>query len=183
MLEEALSEKPENMQSQQEVNTDEETAVVGKLFAGEITPEELEDIPPEVLKKELSTFSAEIHHDGPLPAPWILRGYENILPGFADRMLQSVEKEQSRRFEMDLLCQETDARDSKMGIVSATVLGVTTILGGVAIAFIAPGTAGAVVGALLGASGLAAIVGTFIKGTKATWKINSEKDNHQDAKG
>lgn len=182
MLEEALSEKPENTQSQQEVNP-EETAVMGRIFSGDITPEEIEDIPPEVLKRELSSFSAEIYHSGPLPAPWILRGYENVLPGSAERILLSVEKEQDHRFEMDLRCHDTDSRDSKMGIISATVLGVTTVIGGVAIAYIAPGTAGAVVGALLGASGLAAIVGTFIKGTKATWKINSEKDNHQDAKG
>lgn len=122
--------------------------------------------------------STEMMHSGPLPHPSILRGYEDILPGSAERILQMAEKEQIHRFDLDFKFHKTDSRDSLLGIVCATVLGVLTLTSGVFIVKLAPSTSGIVIGGLLGASGLAAIVGTFIRGTKTSWKMNN--DNNKD---
>lgn len=127
---------------------------------------------------EIVQVSTGMMHSGPLPHPNILRGYEDILPGSAERILQMAEKEQIHRFDLDFKFHKTDSRDSLLGIACATVLGVLTLTSGVCIVKIAPSTSGIVIGGLLGASGLAAIVGTFIRGTKTSWKMNS--DNNKD---
>ena len=38
---------------------------------------------------------------GPIPPPEVLKGYEGILPGSAERLLKMAEEEQQHRFEVD----------------------------------------------------------------------------------
>ncbi len=111
-------------------------------------------------------------HSGPLPHPRILAGYEKIVPGAANRILAMAENEAEHRHSVDDRCIRIDSRDSLLGIICAFVLGLTAMIVGALIAIKSPETAGVVCGTLLAGGGLAAIVGAFITGTKATWKLD-----------
>ena len=119
--------------------------------------------------------SSSITHSGPLPHPEILRGYEECLSGAAERVLVMAEKEQAHRHEFDDKCQRTDSRDSLLGILSATFLGIASLITGMIVIIKIPNQFGAVSGTFLGVSGIGSIVATFIKGTKVTWKIKDKE--------
>lgn len=40
---------------------------------------------------------------GPIPPPEVIKGYESVLPGSAERLMKMAEKEQQHRFEIDNL--------------------------------------------------------------------------------
>lgn len=150
-----------------------ETDLIEGIVTGEVKAEELQEMPPEIIKEKLiQSSSYVVQHSGPLPYPSVLRGYEDILPGAAERIIQMAEKEQEHRFEIDEKCQHTDSRDSLLGILGAIIMGLACLGAGVLIAKVSSGATGAVFGAILGASGIAAIVGTFLRGTKVTWKAD-----------
>lgn len=56
---------------------------------------------PAQLSKVLTIASRIQHYQGPVPPPDILKGYEEILPGAAERMLSMAEKEQNHRHQID----------------------------------------------------------------------------------
>lgn len=54
------------------------------------------------------TETRMVAHSGPLPAPEVLAGYDRILPGAAERILQMAEKEQNARIALDQAQLEAD---------------------------------------------------------------------------
>jgi len=60
---------------------------------------------------------------GPLPPPQVLQGYEDILPGAAERILQMAEQEQSHRHAFDNELGRSVTRQQERGQVFAFVLG------------------------------------------------------------
>lgn len=140
------------------------------------------DISPEIIEviedvgldnaqkgKLIKAITSEVHR-GPIPHPRILKGYEEIIPGAADRILSMAESEAQHRHEIDNKCVKADSRDSLLGIISAFILGLSCIVGGILVIIMVPKTIGIVSGTVITGSGLAGILGTFISGTKATWK-------------
>ena len=145
------------------------------------------DIPPEVveaikesgLSKEqqseiIEAVSVSMGFSGPIPHPQILAGYEKIVPGAGDRILRMAENEAKHRHSVDDRCIRADSRDGLLGIIAAFVIGMTCVVGGIIVILKVPEGMGAVAGFLLAGSGLAGIIGSFIRGTKATWKMNHE---------
>lgn len=122
----------------------------------------------------LKRISSSVSMTGPLPPPSILAGYEQVLSGAAERIVSMAEKEQDHRHSFDNKCQKTDSRDSLLGILCGFVLGVAALVAGVIVIMRVPNKVGAVTGSVLGISGIASIVATFISGTKATWKIKDK---------
>lgn len=113
-------------------------------------------------------------HTGPLPDPATLEQYDKVQPGSAERIIKAFELEIEHRHKIDSVHLEiekqyadTDSRNSFIGIISAFLLGAGAICAGAYIATInnAPGY-----GTLFGSSGIAAIVGAFIYGTKVNSK-------------
>jgi uncharacterized membrane protein len=68
---------------------------------------------------------------GPLPAPEILAGYEQVLPGAAERILQMAEDQQAHRFTMEPKVAATESRNSTLGIGAGFILGMTALIGGI----------------------------------------------------
>lgn len=62
---------------------------------------------PQVSREQVLAMQAK-HHSGPLPAPETLAGYEHILPGAAERILQMAEREQNARITLDQTQLEAD---------------------------------------------------------------------------
>lgn len=52
---------------------------------------------------------------GPVPSPAALRVYEEIQPGFAERLIALGEREAAHRHEVTLKAQDNDARQTRWG--------------------------------------------------------------------
>ena len=99
----------------------------------EIVGEESEDRKRTEKDGEEKTYV--LAFQGPLPPPSVLRQYEHILPGMAERVLAMAEKEQAARHSRDrdfLVSQTTTMRRSQIGgilvavsaIIAATIIAV-----------------------------------------------------------
>ena len=127
-------------------------------------------------KEELISImmTMEEYHSGPLPHPRILNGYEEIIPGAAERILQMAENQASHRQKIENKVIDSNIKNSQSGIILAFILGMTGIIGGIISVILGFNTAGV----LITGGSLAAIVGTFIYGTRSekAERIEKSKD-------
>ena len=107
---------------------------------------------------------------GPIPHPDILRGYEEILPGSADRILSMAEGETKHRHEMEEEIIHTEGRDSLLGIVVAGVLALCALIAGVIVVLVSNTPYTSVIGAIFGLSGIGSIIVTMINSTRRKTK-------------
>jgi len=118
---------------------------------------------------ETALVGVQYEFQGPLPPPGILAQYENIKPGFAERILSLTEGEaihrrqlQARKLEGDLERQARSFGEARWGQVCALLIGLAAILGGVY-----SSVHGAELpGSLIGTGGVVALTYVFIRGRK-----------------
>ena len=134
--------------------------------------EQVRQVVAEVIRSEFS---------GPIPPPSIIKGYEEILPGSADRILAMAEKQSDHRQEMDRKIVNTEARDSLLGILFAFMLGFGCILAAVVMVILVPKSAGVISGAVLGVTGIGSIIATFIKSTRGSYGRKKEERKNQNS--
>jgi uncharacterized membrane protein len=116
---------------------------------------------------------------GPLPAPEILRAYNEIEPGFASRVITMAEDQSKVRREVTLLGataqverMRRDYMEGRIGQVCAVLVVAMTTFGAVY-----AGIHGAqITGSFLGVGGLGTIVATFISGRKLPAKTQDGGD-------
>ena len=96
---------------------------------------------------------------GPIPPPEILRDYENIKPGFAERIIAMAEREQNHRHDIENKLVISEIKNTKLGLIFAFIIGISAIFSGTYILLNGYKLGGSVL------SGIAAItlVGYFIK--------------------
>ena len=111
-------------------------------------------------RQEISQFS------GPIPHPDIMRGYEEVLPGSADRILSLAEKEAEHRRALENKSMNADSRDSLMGIICATIISIGALIAGSVIVWNSSDAGGAIAGTLFGVSGISGVIIAMIKRTK-----------------
>jgi len=108
---------------------------------------------------------------GPLPPPELLRGYHEIDPSLADRIVKMAEREQDHRHQME--DNETKHREmvitskidnSKRGQHHALIIGLSCIGAIGVISIFAPTVAGAIVGTTLSLSGIGGLVAVYLMG-------------------
>lgn len=132
------------------------------------------DSQDEEVVREIIARSVSLSHTGPLPHPDILRGYEDVLSGAAERILKMAEKEQEHRINIENNIQEADARDSLLGIKFAFRISMSlSIIGAIIVIislFMKENIAGIIFGGTMSLSGISSLVATFIKGTKPAHK-------------
>jgi len=104
---------------------------------------------------------AATYHQGPIPDAQQLSLYEKTCPGAADRIITMAEKQSLHRQNIETLVIRSNARNSTLGVVFAFMLGLTTISGGVFLAF----NDHELFGALFGSAGIAGLVGVHIWNT------------------
>lgn len=104
-------------------------------------------------------------HIGPLPHPDILRKYDDVLPGSAERIFQQFEEEGRARREIMRKLANNDIFLARAGLFGGLFLGVIMIVAGVLIAHI-----NALAGAGVIGTGVAAVLAAFYKG------IGEQKD-------
>ena len=122
----------------------------------------------ENTKKLAKVLSGVIEQEfsGPIPPPNIIAGYENVVPGAADRIIKMAEQQSSHRQSMELLETKAEIRDSLLGIIFAFGLGIGCLIACIITVIMVPAAAGAICGSILGVTGIGSIVAAFLKNTR-----------------
>lgn len=102
--------------------------------------------------------------ESPYPPSSELEGYERVLPGAAERIFALVEAESKHRRELEKTALERESRDSLIGLAAAFVVAMTATVGGGALVYFGYPVAGSI----FGLSGVASIVGAFLKTPRKT---------------
>ncbi|MFH1489677.1 MAG: DUF2335 domain-containing protein [Pseudomonadota bacterium] len=100
-------------------------------------------------------------HEGPLPTPDLLAGYDDIVPGAAERIITMAEEQERHRHDLEKIVVKAGARDSLLGLIFGLIIGMTTILGGTYSVVSGHPTEGTI----LGGAGLVSLVGVFVYGS------------------
>lgn len=128
---------------------------------------------PNILGQAVaSQFSFE--RSGPLPDPLTLAEYEKVLPGTADRIISTFERQVEHRHSLEgrviTSQQERQAADialERRGQCFAFVIGMTGLLGGGAVILFGGSTASAIAGSALGGATLGGLVTAFLASQKS----------------
>jgi len=99
---------------------------------------------------------------GPLPPPATLEGYENILPGAADRIIKMAEQNANTRLSLDNKIVESDIKRSKKGQYLGFILSVLFIGAAILCAYLNQPFPASV----LGVGGFSSIISIFVLGKK-----------------
>jgi uncharacterized membrane protein len=70
-------------------------------------------------------------YSGPLPPPMVLREFEDILPGSAERIFKQFEVQAEHRRRSETTVIASNAFTQKLGAVSAAVVGTGGMAGGI----------------------------------------------------
>jgi uncharacterized membrane protein len=106
-------------------------------------------------------IAAQIHlYSGALPPPKILREYDQIVPGAAERLLRQAESQTRHRQQLETTVTDETAKRSRYGLVAGVVvvLGLE-VVAGLAAVFKQPWLSG-----FLGVAGPATLAGVFVYG-------------------
>lgn len=96
----------------------------GEEIAGEIeeiTPEIIEQLGPETVKKMVS-FAMSEQFSGPLPPPRILAQYKDILPDAPERIFSMAERQGDHRIHLERTVVEQSERRANWGLALGFVL-------------------------------------------------------------
>lgn len=109
----------------------------------------------------VATVTAQrVEFQGPLPPPDILIQYNNIQPGFAERIVAMAEKEQAHRHSLEGTVVSSSFKEAQRGQQYGLLIGVVAIIAGAVTAI-----AGAPVpGAIIGGGGVIGLVSVFVLG-------------------
>jgi uncharacterized membrane protein len=147
-------------------------------------PKETEVIPPEITeeilaqigfsKKDLPKIKSMIrllHYEGIFPPPGFLKGYEEVLPGAADRIFKLTENNADQRIKRETKKLAIESRNSLLGLVFGFIIAVAFLSGAVYLTvkgYPIPGT-------LLGTLDIVSLVSVFVIGTKSKQKEKLNK--------
>jgi uncharacterized membrane protein len=108
---------------------------------------------------------------GPLPPPEILRKFDEIIPGAAERILKMAEEQSAHRKELEKRVIESDISRSKWG----QILGFAIAIVGLIVSALVAIYGNAIAGSIIGVGTLASLVGVFMYGSKTRSKEREEK--------
>ena len=137
-----------------------------KKAAPNLTTEEAKKI------RQLITRKIEISqsHSGPLPHPNMLLNYNKIKKGFAERIVQMAEKEQSYRHMFTDKMIFNERLFTMSGIISGLIITLIALIGGIILTLNGCNIVGfaAIIGSLVG------LVTVFIVGNSLNKRSNSD---------
>ena len=112
--------------------------------------------------------------NGPLPPPNVLRGYEEIVPGSAQRIMEMAEKEQEHSRNMVSTVIVGDSRRAYLGLIAGFIISILGIGGGIYL--ISTGHDWA--GLSLAGINLTGLVGVFVYGAKTRHDERNRDTEH-----
>ncbi len=125
--------------------------------------------------RQVSSLYAE-SFQGPIPPPSILEHYEQLQPGFAERILAMAERQGMHRMQLETTALTGQLKRSSRGQVFGFVLGLVGLIAGSFCIYSGHDTAGA----SLGGISLVSLVTVFVIGRSQQGKNLQKKDpdNH-----
>ncbi len=106
------------------------------------------------------------HHSGPLPAPAVLREYDDIVPGAAKTIIALFEKQSNHRIEMEKHVTREDVKRSYWGLAAGFVLSFVCITGSIWLVSQDHDAAGTIIAG----GSVATLAGVFVYGTNSRKK-------------
>lgn len=136
--------------------------------------DELEKRPKKEQKAVMNHLKVQSSsYSGPIPPPDIIKDYENILPGSADRIISMAEKQADHRRDIEKIAVKSGSNDSRLGIICGTIVCALVIASGTFVSWITNSPYPAATSVL---GGLSSIVGVFIYGTRSNAKERKGKN-------
>ena len=135
-----------------------------------IPPESHHDSDPDPSDQYRPPQIIEIKYDAPLPPPHMLREFEEILPGAADRIFSLMESQTHHRQGMEKTKQTSDIGSAYRGQIIGGILALIAIVAGFILIYkgkSAPGT-------IVFITTCASIVGIFLVG-----RLSQKKERHE----
>jgi uncharacterized membrane protein len=118
------------------------------------------------------TASASIEQfSGPLPHPTILKQYDEVLPGGAERIVAMAERQSAHRQQLEKMVVESNCRNERSGTILGFVICMTTIGGGFYLILRGMDSGG--IAAIV--SSLAGLIFAFVYGKKKQAEERSQK--------
>lgn len=142
-----------------------------------VLKQDIERAEAKVSKRITAEIMRSEEFSGPIPHPEILKSYEEAFPGSADRIFRMAEKQSEHRQELEKCMVQAESRDSLLGIISALLLGVGCLIAGVLIVSLAPSSASAIGGSLLGMTGMGSIILSFLNRTHGSERKKATEDS------
>ncbi len=112
--------------------------------------------------KKLSVQATRETFSGPLPHPVVLKQYNDIVNGAAERIITMVEKQAQHRQELEKGVTESDMKNSRLGLHYGLIIGLAAVIGGTACIM----TGHQIGGSIVGGTGLTGLVGVFVYGSR-----------------
>lgn len=93
----------------------------------------LQAAPAEKRKEVLEalTIIQQESFSGPIPHPRIMAGYEQVLPGSANRILKMAERQQEHRFGLESSSINSQLKSNRMGQLFGFILSCLVIIAGI----------------------------------------------------
>ena len=120
----------------------------------------------------LGRINKSITFSGPIPHPTILKGYEEVLPGSADRILSMTEKEGEHRRKIETELVKNDNIRSYLGQIAGFTIAIVGLGGSIYLGINDKVWASGI----MGAGTLTGLVTVFVTGDKER-RIQSEQDD------
>ncbi len=117
------------------------------------------------MRREFSAYS------GPLPPPEILKKFDEVVPGSAERIIKMAEEQSVHRRGLEKAVIDSDISRSKWG----QVLGFILAIFGLAVAALISIYGNAVTGGVIGFTTIASLVSVFMYGSRTRSKEREEK--------
>lgn len=118
-----------------------------------------------IVKETYSAFS------GPLPSPEVLKKFDEVVPGAAERIIKMAEEQSSHRRGLEKGVIESDIIRSKWG----QILGFIIAIVGLVVSALISVYGNAIAGGIIGVGTLASLVGVFMYGSKTRSIEREEK--------
>ena len=150
------STKSENSSSTELQATEDLSEIIDRKI-GEIVPQKQR----ELIVARMTSLMISEHFSGPIPHPRHLRGYEEVAPGAAERIIGMAEKQQAHHMHMDKSVLSAEISDRKLGMWLGA--GAFAFLVGCALVTALTIDSEIVPGLFLGAAAIGG-VGLFIRG-------------------
>jgi uncharacterized membrane protein len=139
-------------------------------------PERLPNDTRDGRAQEHPTVVGLQHFSGPLPPPAVLKQYDEVAPGSAERIIGKFERQVEHRISMESIVVWTGSVKEIAGLVCGFVIAMTAIIGGIYTAL----QGHPFLGGSLSFTGLATLVGAFLVTT--LWR-RQEVDANESGEG
>ena len=129
---------------------------------------------PAETREEIGQIMARITRSvyrGPIHPPEILKGYDLVKPGFAERVFVMAERQSQHRMELEKTVVIGDHKKSWVGLVLGFLVACGVFCGSYDLVKKGHDTAGTI----LGGSALATLVGIFVRGSDQRSRERIEK--------